>query len=39
VHFNQEDSDDFVLDGNSGDGRGYVGSDIPCQIEITYLDE
>lgn len=29
----------FINDGNSGMGRGYVGEDIPCTIEFTYLKE
>lgn len=40
--FNQTFSDGFVKDGNkngSNDGRGYIGVDIPCTIEFTYIDE
>lgn len=29
----------FVNSGNSGNGRGYIGQDIPCTLEFTYLDE
>ena len=29
----------YLNNGNSGTGRGYVGQDIPCIIEFTYLKE
>jgi len=35
--FNQDPSPEFVGDGNSGTGQGWVGDDIPCSIEITYI--
>lgn len=39
LQFDQEPADGFVNDGESGNGRGYIGTDIPCTIEITYVDE
>lgn len=36
--FDQTVSDGFINNGNSGDGLGYVGYDIPCTIEFVYLD-
>lgn len=32
-------SDNFLDNGNSGDGRAYVGISIPCTVEFTYLEE
>jgi len=29
----------FLNNGDSGNGRGYVGQDIPCIVEFTYLKE
>ena len=29
----------FVSNGDSGDGQGHVGHDIPCTIEFTFLQE
>lgn len=34
-----EDSLGFVNNGNSGQGRGYVGSEVSCHIEFTYLNQ
>ena len=39
LEFDQYPAPDFVLLGNAGDGLGYVGAEIPCFIEITYIDE
>ena len=39
LEFDQFNADGFVSSGNSGNGRGYIGVDIPCFIEITYIDE
>ena len=42
LQFNQDPGSGFKGDGNlvgADDGRGYVGSDIPCRIEISYIDE
>lgn len=30
---------DFVLDGDSGNGLGHIGHDIPCTVEFTYLGD
>ena len=30
---------DFENGGDSGDGRGHVGTDTPCTVEFTYLQE
>lgn len=35
--FDQNPSPEFVGSGNSGNGQGWVGDDIPCSIEITYI--
>ncbi|WP_417237436.1 hypothetical protein [Bizionia paragorgiae] len=35
--FDQDASPEFVGSGNSGTGLGWVGDDIPCSIEITYI--
>jgi hypothetical protein len=37
--FSQSPSPAFVDGGNSGDGRGYVGKDVPCSIEFTYVED
>ena len=42
LQFNQDPGNGFKGDGNLvglDDGRGYVGADIPCRIEISYIDE
>lgn len=39
LQFDQAPADGFVNSGESGDGRGYIGTNIPCTIEITYVDE
>jgi hypothetical protein len=38
LQFDQHPSPGFVNSGNSSTGRGYVGYDIPCSVEFTYLD-
>lgn len=40
--FDQTSSTGFEANGNlsgGNDGRGYVGADIPCSIEISFIDE
>ncbi|RFN58752.1 hypothetical protein [Marixanthomonas ophiurae] len=37
LKFDQSDSPEFVGNGNSGSGLGYIGYDIPCSVEFTYL--
>lgn len=37
--FDQSDSPGFENNGNSGVGRGYVGKDIPCSVEFTYVED
>lgn len=37
--FTQSPSPAFVGSGNSGEGRGHVGKDIPCSIEFTYVED
>ena len=32
-------STDFINNGNTGNGRSYVGIGIPCSVEFTYLEE
>jgi hypothetical protein len=42
LQFDQAFGDGFEADGDlSGglDGRGYIGTDVPCFVEITYIDE
>lgn len=39
LEFDQTNSPGFFDNGNSGTGRGYIGTDIPCTLEFTYLDE
>ena len=39
LEFDQFDAPGFQGSANSGDGRGYVGTDIPCFVEFTYLTE
>ncbi|MEZ4858330.1 MAG: hypothetical protein R2781_05925 [Flavobacteriaceae bacterium] len=34
----QLDGTAFVNSGNSGNGRGYVGYDVPCSVEFIYLE-
>jgi hypothetical protein len=38
LQFDQAPSPGFVDNGNSGNGRGYIGYDIPCAIEFLYMD-
>lgn len=41
LEFNQDPSPEFEDNGNSGSGfnggAGFVGFDIPCSVEFTYL--
>ena len=37
--FDQDPAPEFVNDGNSGGGRGYIAYDIPCTVEITYVGD
>lgn len=37
LQFDQNDSPGFIDDGNSGDGMGYIGYDIPCSVEFIYI--
>jgi hypothetical protein len=39
LEFDQYDAPGFVNNGNSGTGMGYIGTDIPCTVEFTYMDE
>ncbi len=38
LSFDQTNSDGFTNNGNSGDGMGWLGGDIPCTVEFVYLD-
>jgi len=38
LRFDQTVADGFVDSGNSGDGRGWLGGDIPCTVEFVFLD-
>lgn len=38
LKFDQTQADGFVNNGDSGDGMGYIGMDIPCTVEFVYLD-
>ncbi|MEM7187469.1 MAG: hypothetical protein AAF466_12495 [Bacteroidota bacterium] len=37
--FDQDSATGFVNSGNSGNGRGYIGTELLCMVEITYIDE
>ncbi|KXN99043.1 hypothetical protein LS48_08170 [Aequorivita aquimaris] len=37
--FSQSPAPAFNNNGEFGDGRGYVGKDIPCSIEFTYIED
>ncbi len=39
LEFDQGDATGYAGTGNTGNGRGYIGSDIPCVVEFTYIDE
>ncbi len=39
LSFDQYPSTGFVNDGNSGDGMGYIGYDIPCSVEFVFIGE
>lgn len=36
--FDQTVADGFVSNGNSGNGMGWLGGDIPCTVEFVFLD-
>lgn len=36
--FDQTVSDGFIDNGNSGQGMGWIGIDIPCTVEFVFLD-
>ncbi|WP_194850195.1 hypothetical protein [Nonlabens antarcticus] len=36
--FNQDPAPEFVDSGDLNEGRGYVASELPCTVEITYID-
>jgi hypothetical protein len=38
LHSDQTDSSGFMNSGNSGDGMGWIGRDLPCSVEFVYLD-
>ena len=38
LRFDQTVADGFVDNGNSGDGMGWLGGDIPCTVEFVFLD-
>lgn len=38
LRFDQTVADGFINDGDSGDGMGWLGGDIPCTVEFVYLD-
>lgn len=39
LDFTQNTATTYVNNGNSGTGRGYVGYDIPCTVEINYVGD
>lgn len=39
LDFTQNAASTYVDNGNSGSGRGYVGYDIPCTVEINYVGD
>ena len=39
LSFDQNDAPEFINDGNSGSGRGYISYDIPCTVEIVYVGD
>lgn len=39
LQFDQLASPEFQNDGNSGNGLGYIGYDIPCSVEFIYLGD
>lgn len=38
LRFDQTVADGFVNNGNSGNGMGWLGGDIPCTVEFVFLD-
>ncbi len=38
LRFDQTDASGFVSNGDSGDGMGWLGGDIPCTVEFVFLD-
>ncbi|MBL4662615.1 MAG: hypothetical protein JKY22_03445 [Flavobacteriaceae bacterium] len=39
LSFDQETLPDFENNGNSGNGRGHIGFDIPCTVEFVYVGD
>ncbi|MCH9659440.1 MAG: hypothetical protein K0U54_00870 [Bacteroidetes bacterium] len=39
MNFTQNLATTYENDGDSGDGRGYIGYDIPCTVEINYVGD
>ncbi len=39
LRFDQDPSPGFENDGNSGNGMGYIGFDIPCSVEFIYIGQ
>ncbi len=38
LRFDQTIADGFIDNGDSGDGMGWLGGDIPCTVDFVYLD-
>jgi len=38
LRFDQTVADGFINNGDSGDGMGWLGGDIPCTVEFVFLD-
>lgn len=38
LEFDQTVSDGFISNGNSGQGMGWIGIDLPCSVEFVFLD-
>jgi len=39
LSFDQDAMPDYESDGNSGNGRGHIGYDIPCTVEFIYVGD
>jgi len=39
LDFDQFPAPGYINDGNSGNGRGFIGYDIPCSVEFVYIGE
>lgn len=39
LSFDQDPMPDYISDGNSGNGRGHIGFDIPCTVEFVYVGD